>query len=341
MLFIHQDQAQPRQRCKHRQAGAEDDVGVAAEGLDEAARARTVGQARMQAHHPGRRKALGDALLELWGEGNFGHQHQHLPALGQPVRGQAQIDLGLAAAGDPMQQPAAKALSARQHGLQRAVLLGRQRGQAAGGIKALCIFGSRHQPAAAQQVTDRLAALTLAHHAAPPGRAVLRQRLQQGQRLAGAARGLQGLGARHADVEQRVFVLGADAVGTTQSGWQGERDHLAQRRVVVTRDESHQLQPVRGQRQHIALNVKHRLETAGVDAAIDIGIAGERNDQTVALATAEWHLDAAPDVLSRRIRGEVIEHLRQGKRQGDTDNGHAARGRTRKDVLSQRLVIDS
>ena len=117
MLFIHQDQAQPRQRRKHRQPGAEDDVGVAAEGLDEATRARTIGQARMQADHPGRGKALGNALFKLWGEGDFGHQHQHLPALGQPVRGKAQIDLGLAAAGDTMQEPTAKTVPGRQHGL--------------------------------------------------------------------------------------------------------------------------------------------------------------------------------------------------------------------------------
>jgi hypothetical protein len=103
VFFVDDDQAEPRRR-EHRQAGAQHDVGAALHGLHEALGAGAFGQRRVQADHPRRRKAPGHAAFELGREGDLGDQDQGLAAAGDDLLHEAQVDLGLAAAGDAEEQ---------------------------------------------------------------------------------------------------------------------------------------------------------------------------------------------------------------------------------------------
>jgi hypothetical protein len=82
-----------------------------------------LGQLAVQADQPGSREAGGDARLELRRQVDLGHQHQRLPALRQHVGDQAQVDLGLAAAGDAEQQEGLEAFAGLAHGGEHGCLL--------------------------------------------------------------------------------------------------------------------------------------------------------------------------------------------------------------------------
>ena len=104
MFFIDDDQTQPRHRREHGQARAEHQVGLADVRGQPVAQALRRRQAAVQRHQVVTGKALGQAGFELRREVDLGHQHQHLAARGQGLCGRVQVDLGLAAAGDTMQQ---------------------------------------------------------------------------------------------------------------------------------------------------------------------------------------------------------------------------------------------
>ena len=62
----------------------------------------------MQRHRPPCGQRFGDALAKLRRQIDFRHQDQHLTARGDALGGGGKIDLGLAAAGDALQQPGRK-----------------------------------------------------------------------------------------------------------------------------------------------------------------------------------------------------------------------------------------
>ena len=66
----------------------------------------------MQADQPGLGKTCRDARFELRRQVDFGHQQQHLLAGRQRALDQAQVDLGLATAGDTVQQISFEAFAA-------------------------------------------------------------------------------------------------------------------------------------------------------------------------------------------------------------------------------------
>ena len=135
-------------------------------------------------------------------------------------------------------------------------------------------------------------------------------------------------------LEQRILVGVADAVGTALPGRERERHHLAERGVVVARDEGDQRQPVGGQRRHAALDVMDGLEPCGVDHAL----LAERDDQSVAITAPEGHLHAPADIRLRGICRNVIKHLRHGDGQGDADDGHGLAEGWRKLLLRQMFA---
>jgi hypothetical protein len=287
----------------------------------------------MQADHVGGGKALRHALLELRRQGDLRDQHQHLTALRERVRGEAQIDLGLAAAGDAMQQPGPETHPGTDDRVHRGGLL-RRRQRLRVGFVTRAGVGHDLQPATAQQFAHRLATLPGTDHAAPPRPRLRSERLQQRERPARPPRRAKRLAALRGDAKQRILVLVTDAVGATQARRQRERHHLAERRVVIARHEGHQLQPVRRQGRHAALDVQHGLDPCEFHPRF----VADTDDQPGAFTAPERHLHAAPDVSHARIRGRVIEGLRQRDRQGDADDGHGAAEAGEKIVLLQRLV---
>ncbi len=124
MLLVDDDQSQPRQRGKHRQPRTQHQVGLAPVRQQPVAQALCRRQRAVQRHQPPSGKALGKARLQLRREVDLRHQHQHLPPLLQRPCGAAQVDLGLAAAGDALQQ-GRPGVSLRQRGqlLERSGLL--------------------------------------------------------------------------------------------------------------------------------------------------------------------------------------------------------------------------
>ena len=103
VFFIDHDQTQARHRGKHRQPGAEHQIGVAKVGREPMAQALRRRQSAVQRYQAVRGKTGRKTGLELGRQVDLRHQHQHLPAAGQGLRCRLQIDLRLAAAGDAMQ----------------------------------------------------------------------------------------------------------------------------------------------------------------------------------------------------------------------------------------------
>ena len=104
VLLVDDDQAEPRQRGEHRQAGAEHQVGQTELRRQPAAQPLRRRQPAVQGDDAPAGEAAREALDQLRREVDLGHQHQRLPAGAEHLLGRAQIDLGLAAAGDAVQQ---------------------------------------------------------------------------------------------------------------------------------------------------------------------------------------------------------------------------------------------
>ena len=111
VFFIDDDQAWPRHRREYRRAGPEYDGCLAAARHAPRFQPLAVGQARVEY-----RKLSGQAFAkapnELRGQADLGNQHHGLLPAGQQASDQRQIDLGLAAAGDAVEQVGAVAAKA-------------------------------------------------------------------------------------------------------------------------------------------------------------------------------------------------------------------------------------
>jgi len=108
VLLVDDDQAQLGQRREDRQASAENDPRFTGQRRPPVATPRRVAQLAVQTDHAGGRKTRRNAPLELWCEIDFGDQQQRLASAGERTLDQAQIDFGLAAASDAVQQISAE-----------------------------------------------------------------------------------------------------------------------------------------------------------------------------------------------------------------------------------------
>jgi len=108
MLFIDDDKAQFGKGGKQCRAGADQDRRLARPAGEPGFQPLPVIHGRMQGEHRGV-KAAAEAAQGLGGEADLRHQHQHLLAASQHGGDDLQIDLGLARAGDAIEQKDAKA----------------------------------------------------------------------------------------------------------------------------------------------------------------------------------------------------------------------------------------
>ena len=130
MFLIHRDQAQPGQRREHRQAGAEQHIAV---GRGQPVfRPLFFAQPAVQGHDATARKACAEMAFELRREGDFGDEDQGLPAGREAVCDQVQVKLGLATAGDAVDEVYAKAVERWAHGFERGELIRREHGPGCG-----------------------------------------------------------------------------------------------------------------------------------------------------------------------------------------------------------------
>ena len=109
MLLVHHDEAQRRQRGEHRRASADHDPRLGAVSRAPGLAALAGGEARMQDDDAAAEAVL-ETLDQLRRERDLGHQHQRLTrraacrVLRERGRDGLQIHLGLAAAGDAVEQ---------------------------------------------------------------------------------------------------------------------------------------------------------------------------------------------------------------------------------------------
>ena len=115
MLFVHDDEAEALHRGEDRRAGSDGDSRFAARQAAPFVEAFAAGQAAVQHGKPGGKTGR-EALHELLGEGDFRHQNERRLALAQHGDNGAHENLGLAAAGNAVQQDR-RAVRRRQLGL--------------------------------------------------------------------------------------------------------------------------------------------------------------------------------------------------------------------------------
>src|SRR5262245_60445187 len=108
MLLVDDDQTQVANGCEDSRAGADHDVDVAAENLPPL-RPTLRRRERAMQHADASWKARVDPIEKLRRQGNLRNQNQAAPAERARMFGGAQINFGLAAAGDTMKQESLKA----------------------------------------------------------------------------------------------------------------------------------------------------------------------------------------------------------------------------------------
>ena len=158
--LVDDDQAEVGLRREDRRARADHDVERPGRGL----LPLVVGLAEREAgveHADAAGEALGEAAHGLGGERNLGHQHEPAPAEPRGVRERVEVDLGLAAAGDAVQQQRA-AVGAVDGGADRracgALLVDQLDGRADGDVEvaqriaAVEHLVDGHEPGVAQRV---------------------------------------------------------------------------------------------------------------------------------------------------------------------------------------------
>ena len=126
VLLVDDDQPRPWQRREDRHARAQHEVGAAGQRQQPVAQPLRRRQPAVQADQHPAGEARGEARLELRREVDLGHQHQRLPAGVQRLGGGAQVDLGLARPGDPVQQHRA-GRQPLQHGERGRLFAGQRR----------------------------------------------------------------------------------------------------------------------------------------------------------------------------------------------------------------------
>jgi hypothetical protein len=328
VLLVDDDQAGVRQRREHRRARADDHPRLATPGGGPDPCALAVGEARMQRMH-GHAEAGAEARQHLRRQADLRHQHQRLAATRQAVGDRLEVDLGLAAAGDAIQQQRREAVPGRGSldRIDRGLLLGIGHERVRAGRRGKQVGRDR-------DAFGHAALRERARGTAPAGTGfgiervlVARMRAQafgQLSRLAGAQAGQCGL-AGLGQLPRPGMGFG-QGIATSQRRRQRRGQHLAQRGVGVARQPAQRLQQ---------LTVEQRLRIQLSEDWAQLGAVGHRpaaDHDPDQFAVAEWHPHPGADggVPRRHARGrQVIECLRQRQRQrhlagkrGDGGNRH-------------------
>ncbi len=335
VLLVDEDQREVRQRGQHRQPRAEHDARFAAVRRQPVQRARLLGQTAVQRsqRHPG--KTRGNARLQLRRQVDLGHQHQHLRGrvAREGIGDGVQVDLGLAAAGDPVQQERRKA--ATRPGLRNAGdgsgLLGIER-RSDGRRRRLVRrrqqrLGTQFRPDPTEggPIAQLGYRLPVQCNGGGGGKlAVARQRFGQAHR-AGRAPGdaVEQRGVRR--LMHQVDGLGGlsgqvvPAAGRAPQRRQCRQRHFAQRPVVITGGKFGQCTPLGIQRRH---PVEHALD---IPQAIGrhLGGVGRRHHQRHHAPVTERHHHQ----LTRhdRLRTAVVENGIQRRIDHHPRNGSRTR----------------
>ncbi len=325
VLLVDDDRPGARQRREQRRAGADDDRRASGTGGLPGVEALGIAEPRMQGDHRDPETAA-KARQGLRGEADLRHQHQRLTVARHHRLDQLQVDLGLAAAGDAVQQAGVIAIQALvQFGQRRRLLavegqrgLGEQAAVAGRWRGGQRLFLAVDQPLVGQRTQLSAGeALGADHRADHPAR-MLAQQFEQLD-LATRAAQLRGVGVAAAGGELPAF---AGARLQRPALAQQHRHRLmqgvAERVLVVARGEAAQPQPVLGQRFAVQPG-RHRLQLSERKVA---GVA-TFDDHPDHLALAQRHPHPQPRLPAprgRRLAGAVIEQAAQRGGHGDAQH---------------------
>ncbi|NKA48523.1 hypothetical protein GO302_01837 [Ralstonia solanacearum] len=335
MLLVDEDQREVRQRGQHRQPRAEHDARLAAMRRQPVQRARLLGQAAVQRGQRHAGEARRNARLQLRRQVDLGHQHQHLRGriAREGIGDGVQVDLGLAAAGDPVQQERREtaARPGLRDGLDGSGLLGIER-RRDGRRRQIARHRQqrpgtqlRPDPAHRGPIAQLGRRLPVQRDSGAGGQfAVARQRFGQAHRPGrppgdaveqGGARRL----AHHVDGLGGVAGQAVPAAGRTPQRRQRRQRHFTQRPVVVARGEFGQRAPLGIQRRH---PVEHALDIAQA-VFRHLGGAGGLHHQRHHAPAAERHHHQ----LARhdRLRAAIVEYGIQRRIDHHPRNGARAR----------------
>ncbi len=259
LLLVDDDESQRGHRREDREPRAEDEPGVArGRGVPRRA-ALAGGQAAVQRRDGQSRQRVAHARDELRRQVDLGHQHQHLAAAREHRRRCGQVHVGLAAAGDAVQQERRERAVRLRDFIHRATLRVVERVRSAGRVsvrgrrahdEALLApraqrallpgrqrrgVGSRQRPLPEREPCEQRACRGRARHA-------LRQRLR----------------ARGRELPRRDD-LAARAAPAAAGGRHREPQRKPERLLVVRRDEFREREHVLGQRRH-GKDVGDRME---------------------------------------------------------------------------------
>jgi hypothetical protein len=324
VFLVHQDESQARQGHEDRRAGAQHQIRRATgRRLPGPFPLRGV-EGRMQDGQASR-KAARQAAPELGGEADLRHQQQGLTARLQHPEQEADIDLGLAATGNPLQQ---KGLEAIQGGAHRRDRLGLARVEFRPRLRRLDRLVThqmaRLDPAPLGQGAQ--GGLDLPQPGPQPGlpqslRVIAEQALDLG--LTGGARPRRLVAARGRQAPARL--TGRDrlqgGLGPAQPGRQGGEEGLARGLAIIVGGPENELQVIGAEQ---GLGIEQGQD--GLEPVrLLVALPGQGDDHAHPDPGAEGHLDAHPRLgygTPLRLQRQIIEKPRQGDRDGDTqDNG--------------------
>jgi hypothetical protein len=123
MFLIDNDQAEPRQRREYCQARPQHNVHLPCQGIQPGDSPLAGSQIAVQTDQPAVGKAANESFGQLRRQVDFRHQHQNLLTSRQDIGHPSQVNLGLAAAGDAMQQEGIEPIASGTQGGKHAFLL--------------------------------------------------------------------------------------------------------------------------------------------------------------------------------------------------------------------------
>ncbi len=316
VFLVDDDQPSLRQRREYRRAGAQDHPRTARAGAQPGARTVALGQVRMQ-HLDDHPEPLAQAPHGLRRQADLRYQQQRLFALRQYLLDQCQINLGLAAAGNAIEQERlvlAETGADRGDGLLLFVAeLGRQRrGQRTVEWRPFAAF----EQAGASQSTGRFAPAGQTLGQLLRAQRAIGQQCQQ--RLAAAAPAAGIVGAVAGLGERPVFVAdGRQRFRLAQGQRQRIGVRLARRAKPVVGGPGQGVHQFRIEQGPVVEQSQHLLQPVATDRRL--GVYRHHHADHSAAAERDQY-PAAHACLTGRGR-QIVEQGRQGYRQGDTEYG--------------------
>ena len=262
-------------------------------------------------------QAGSEARQRLRGQADLGHQHQRLPAARETGGDGAQVDLGLAAAGDAVEQERAETAG---HGQRVGRLLLFLVEDGAGTRHGFADAGRGRNPFGEIPFGQGAGRIAPAFHAA--GKLVLRLR-PGGQpfgelaRAAARTQARQGGEAGFGQSPLPGLFGGGHRLALAQGRRQRGGEHLAQRRVRVARQPAQRVQDLAVQQRLRVQPCMGRLQFHRLFGRSGVGHPAHQ------LAAAEGHAHAPAHVRGRnhRVRRRaIVEQSGQRNGQGDAEN---------------------